>query len=1641
MNEKLEQPEIKTYEFPIVVNSLNANPMMPQTPYSYQKMQEFMSQRNLSHEDFNVQIGHVTVDLNPYKGFQINGAIDVLDKTLAVNQNLSEFLNSLHPSNPMKQNLQMVLANHQLDPTTMTLKSAKLVGPNFNLKAQITDGFGMSGGANLGGIKLVMQKEGEHHDYQLSISGMLGANAGLVFSKSLTGKAKTLVKNEMKFKNEMELGAYGFKIGFSIQPKELTPKPTTPMPLKDIVIKTNQSTQTPIEKKTNQPIPQKEITMKTNPSTKTPTVKSSTSSFDLASSSVYKNIKGRLQGIQESQSVTSEKVSLLLGEIRTAYQAINEQQQMAQLQRNQEIVRANFQGVIDGFNFINQIGQMANNKGVERFGMAGLSLAQGTLGVAQLTGTLGMTAVTGLSMITPITTVATAALSLGSLVFNFGHHNGKRQSRALQRQFQQLSEQIIQIYSGLETLNRNMTRGFEATMAGLDTINKNLDQGFSSIHDAMHHYFSRMGTLVSKQYEDLAKRIELGVGMLLENQETLFDSLTNGFTILDFKLDDLNLHLAKMDRNLEKVLAQLQQLSLRSDIQQRQTMYELTERYTYAHNDDTLFKLLQAIRGQLLSARGPLKSLPAQGNHLTGWYQLNLLASLFQHPMFHDFPFDFAQVVNLDWAESAFECLTELMPALANSKEDLALKKLQNEVFQIVTKSGKTTAELINTLASEQFLHTFFLYYTNKLDSIQKSAEAILSPLREQHSKESMHNYAENVLAQAKKSPNLREGLLKTINDNTYGMAKNFSDATLFELAEKAAEYNNCLDHLKQATGVLFSILQLDNEQSIKVKIDSLQPIPTHYYHSKGIAKVKGDKSLAKDSVYFYIDMNTDNRFHSFRVTPEELHSLADESRNGADISAGYLDILANVANIHLMTAGILDIPAEPDLFRHLSDTGIKLSMKIKLRQEDIDQTLQLMKEVTTIAAGARGKSVVYVMGVTGDGKSTLINDLNGSRYNKVRVEGDSVPELDVRSQSEVCKVGTSSSQSETLVPQLIDVPYDDQRITYCDLPGLDGSRERAVTVYEAYAPMFLNAEVDKVQGILWVLSDLHFKTIRSKEVKEILSALLQIAKRNPETVVNSLTMVITKGSKYLTKENVIKKLRSTVDAMTNSAEKELLHQIITALESSERDSLIISQLYERENSYRSDIHRAILAKRPMAKDDFDFSFYSKEQVDFKHQVDKALQHRKLVLTEFKSARSGLKKCNALIEIQSKQDAQLRSQQELMQSEFSQLKNKIHELSTLSLDYQNQINTVERSEELVKIHDIKQKIAGQTCLVEVKVPTVKYIETVETYDEKIRTGYVTKQVDHPHGPFGPYHLDSHRAVNNYWTDRNSLTQQGYTSNIVYYDGNPNHVVIYATKTIADTTKPTYKTETRTRPITVPIRGTKKETISKPVPMDHPLEYTLSFPASYPVAIKVNNSQGWKVKPDSEQKDSGYKATIIYEQGVGCLIDLVILVLKKYTPEGKQIIAEKQRLKNQVDREIITLNQQLIQLEGKISKNEEMLTALQIHLSELAKQKRQFEEDHQIISEYLEENQPYFDSLDKVSTMLEAKRPVSSRLSEQLYRFHKPALPNNENSNADPILQLEDNEKHSERSEKKYPATFFREPFSAIPDTNPSNYTP
>ncbi len=638
------------------------------------------------------------------------------------------------------------------------------------------------------------------------------------------------------------------------------------------------------------------------------------------------------------------------------------------------------------------------------------------------------------------------------------------------------------------------------------------------------------------------------------------------------------------------------------------------------------------------------------------------------------------------------------------------------------------------------------------------------------------------------------------------------------------------------------------------------------------------------------------------------------------------------------------------------------ISMKKMQKPENIERIIGLMGPIFEVAKTAKGKPIVYVMGITGDGKSTLLNYLQGTNYEKIYERSEKKPKYAAGSKPEVCKVGTSMGDSETLFPQLVEVENNNGALLYCDLPGLEETRSKAAKISGAYAPMILNEQTEAVKGIVWVVNNNQFNTTKAEKIKGMLSNLLKISRNNPKLIANAITIVITRGKKRLTKDDVINNFEDVIKTIHDTEQKQLMQDILHRI-SHDKNRIIISDVFDATGKNRNEIHNAVLQVTPQDKNEFDFSCYCKEQQKFSRKLEKVASHHRHITTQLQQLRTESSKTATNISAKSEALRVLDEQQAQDHALLRAHDSKLSELRTESLRHQAVIDTFNDSNELVPVteinHTIPAKTQGKVRQVQTgtqQVPVGTRIVPTGTRPELIKVLTVSAPSD------GYAWMKSKTARKNMAAFKKQMEQQGYTVTPETKKGNWKNLRYHAKKEIYKQTpvyesKPNYEN----RPIY------RTETIQEPVAGNG--TYAISSQADFPIEVEAIDTTGWTIKPGTERKDAGYEATAVYELGKGCKIHIAVKALKKYTEEGKQIIADNQTQKASVERNIERNQQERNRLQETITKNMETRARLQTQIATLQTQHESIEKEVQNIQSYLQENQNCFNAVDRIQNIL------------------------------------------------------------------------
>lgn len=268
-------------------------------------------------------------------------------------------------------------------------------------------------------------------------------------------------------------------------------------------------------------------------------------------------------------------------------------------------------------------------------------------------------------------------------------------------------------------------------------------------------------------------------------------------------------------------------------------------------------------------------------------------------------------------------------------------------------------------------------------------------------------------------------------------------------------------------------------------------------------------------------------------------------------------------------------------------------------------KSLKAIEEVVDKVQGALGKTGVLCLGVTGEGKSSLLNYLCGTDYKKKRIKGKSV--VEVVSGTEVARVGNTTI-SQTLLPQVIP---SNRSFVWVDLPGFGDTRGTAEEICAAAGIGMITKQLKKIQSILLVVSWPSLEDARVINYRTAAHSVGAILNKNEATQKNVL-LVVTKPPADLGEEDVIGRLEEIAenekfekgqrlikreDMSDDMWKKHCLKLVTETL--IEQKNIILADITQPE--VRQEINEKLDLFNQRLKDpnEFDFSNYSRYMTQF----------------------------------------------------------------------------------------------------------------------------------------------------------------------------------------------------------------------------------------------------------------------------------------------------------------------------------------------------------------------------------------------------------------------------------------------------------
>lgn len=258
--------------------------------------------------------------------------------------------------------------------------------------------------------------------------------------------------------------------------------------------------------------------------------------------------------------------------------------------------------------------------------------------------------------------------------------------------------------------------------------------------------------------------------------------------------------------------------------------------------------------------------------------------------------------------------------------------------------------------------------------------------------------------------------------------------------------------------------------------------------------------------------------------------------------------------------------------------------------------------QFTQVIAGAKDKSLVLFLGITGTGKSTCISYLLGAQLDKVRGVGGKKTAVLSSTQDPNKKfpeIGANPYQSCTLYSEVFnDV---EAGITYCDTAGFMDTRKinNAVQICGSLSTELAIQSAQSVKAVIIVLEWGMFDTKTSTDLQELMSILGQFLISPYEDIADSIFFCINKVPMDVDKQDF--------GEMLDAYQCQLKHMIQETVSAIHKSTLSVSELAKLNRiALVTDLLTSQLNKRPdqvVLMDIFD-------QGEIRHAIQSRLTHK-----------------------------------------------------------------------------------------------------------------------------------------------------------------------------------------------------------------------------------------------------------------------------------------------------------------------------------------------------------------------------------------------------------------------------------------------
>jgi len=342
------------------------------------------------------------------------------------------------------------------------------------------------------------------------------------------------------------------------------------------------------------------------------------------------------------------------------------------------------------------------------------------------------------------------------------------------------------------------------------------------------------------------------------------------------------------------------------------------------------------------------------------------------------------------------------------------------------------------------------------------------------------------------------------------------------------------------------------------------------------------------------------------------------------------VNLPSNVVQDKSLESNIFDgaINLAQDLYNenseHIERAKILSLLRVSKSWQEIEGNLNINKLIPMIEKiyfsieDARWHEKVLFLGVTGAGKSALLNYLTGTQYDPVEINGiQSIKEKN----NEFFYVDKERKMvSDTLYPR---VKYEDRlSLAYCDLAGMYDTRGNEERICAANGLRLLSNLPGKIKGIVVVVDQASLASKRGEAFKETMIALARIMNGN-ENIFDNVIFVITQPQvilnntangqtvRYITADGVAQYLNTVCEDYKKNEQKldiedALLFKILTTMKD-RKNQIFVSNIFDAGQS-RLDIESALRKLKAIDSKEFNFSDYGVTEKSFENVLSRIVQ-------------------------------------------------------------------------------------------------------------------------------------------------------------------------------------------------------------------------------------------------------------------------------------------------------------------------------------------------------------------------------------------------------------------------------------------------